>query len=199
MAQEPDFAALVEGLRQGDPDAARLIFQRFTCQLIALARRHLSDRVRRKVDPEDIVQSAFKSFFTRQVDGQYVLTGWDSLWGLLTVITLRKCGYRLRHYQAARRDLRREVSPVADPEDAVTVWQPVAREPTPAEAAVLAEAVEQLFRDLQEPQRPIVELALQGYTAAEISAETGSAERTVYRILERLKRKLQHLSDDDEA
>jgi RNA polymerase sigma factor (sigma-70 family) len=61
---------------------------------------------------------------------------------------------------------------------------------------VLAETVEQLLRDLDEQQRQIVELTMQGYKAPEISAQLPVSERTVYRLLERVKRRLEKLSGD---
>jgi RNA polymerase sigma-70 factor, ECF subfamily len=196
MPHDPGFDALMDRLRHGDPAAAEEVFRRFARRLIGLARQRLDARVRQKVDPEDVLQSALKSFFVRHAAGEYDLEGWDSLWSLLTVITLRKCGYRARHFRTAGRDVAREVAP---PEDSATDWQAVAREPTPEEAAVLAETVEQLLRGLDEDGRRVAELSLQGYTVPEISARLGRAERTVYRLLERLKGRLQRLTAEDEA
>ena len=52
------------------PDAdARALFERFSRRLIGLARCHLEVRLQHKVDPEDVVQSAYKSFFLRYGDG----------------------------------------------------------------------------------------------------------------------------------
>jgi RNA polymerase sigma-70 factor (ECF subfamily) len=53
------------------------------------------------------------------------------------------------------------------------------REPTPLEAAVLSETVGQLLAGLDEEERPVLELSLQGYTTREISERLGRAERTV--------------------
>jgi RNA polymerase sigma-70 factor (ECF subfamily) len=121
MSHEPAFEALMARLRNGDQDAAGEVFQRFAQRLIALARSRLDRQVRQKVDPEDVMQSALKSFFWRQAQGEYDLANWDSLWSLLTVITLRKCGYRVRHFRAACRDVQREVAP-RTAEDADTAW-----------------------------------------------------------------------------
>ena len=56
---------------------------------------------------------------------------------------------------------------------------PLGREPTPLEAAVLSETLRQLLAGLDESDRPILELSLQGYTTREISERLGRAERTV--------------------
>jgi RNA polymerase sigma-70 factor (ECF subfamily) len=197
MPEEPSFVELMDRLRRGDAGAAEDVFRRYARRLIGLARRRLDARVRRQVDPEDVALSALKSFFTRQARGAYDLDGWDSLWSLLTLITLRKCGHQTRHLFAARRDVRREVAPPADDSDAG--WQALARGPTPSEAALLAEAVEHLLRGLDPGDREVVQLSLQGYKAAEISARAGVAERTVYRLLERVKGRLQRLAGADAA
>src|SRR5262249_47226635 len=83
-------------------------FERLTRRLLGLARTHLHERLRHKVDPEDVVQSAYKSFFLRYGEGALAAEGWEGLWGLLTRITLRKCADRARYYRAERRDLARE-------------------------------------------------------------------------------------------
>ena len=76
--------------------------------LIGLARVHLGGRLRRKVDPEDVVQSAYKSFLIRYGKADLSTEGWDGLWGLLTLITIRKCADRAHYHQADCRDLHRE-------------------------------------------------------------------------------------------
>jgi RNA polymerase sigma-70 factor (ECF subfamily) len=198
MPDDPDFDDLMGRLGRGDQAAAEELFRRYARRLIGLARRHLDGRLRQKVDPEDILQSVFQSFFLRQAAGEYDLDSWDSLWSLLTVITLRKCGYRTRHFRTARRDVQRETSPPpANADDSGADWQAIAREPTPDEAALLGETVAQLFRGLDERERRVAELSLQGYKGAEISARAGVAERTVYRLLERLRGKLQRLAAED--
>jgi RNA polymerase sigma-70 factor, ECF subfamily len=166
-------------------------FERFTRRLVGLARSRLDDRLRHKIDPEDIVQSAYKSFFIRYGDGALAAEGWDGLWGLLTLITLRKCAARVRYYRAECRDLAREAR--APAEDAEPWRDAVGREPTPEQAAVLAETVEQVFRGLDDDERAIIELSLQGYSTQEISEQVGRATRSVRRLRERVRKQLERL------
>jgi RNA polymerase sigma-70 factor (ECF subfamily) len=196
MSADESFEDVMTRLSAGDQAAAAEVFSRFARRLIALARLHLDGRLRQKVDPEDVLQSAFKSFFLRQAQGEFDLGGWDSIWALLSVITLRKCGRQSDLFSALSRDVGREATPLAG-EQADASWQALARDPTPAEAAVLAETVELLLRDLKEREREIVSMALQGYTAAEISARLNRPRRTVYNLLERIKKRLRASSEDD--
>ena len=59
------FAEFLSRLQARDDAAAQELFARFARQLIALAVRHLDTGLRHRVDPEDVVQSTYKSFFAR--------------------------------------------------------------------------------------------------------------------------------------
>lgn len=193
MSDHPSFDDLMARLQAGEGDAARAVFERFAGRLVGLARGHLGGRLAAKVDPEDVVQSAYKSFFVRHRDGGLAVGSWDGLWGLLTLITLRKCADRATYYQADKRDVGREAAAPTD--SAPAGWQvAVDRDPRPDEAAVLAETVEALFRSLGDPdERGVLELSLQGYTAGEISAALGRAERSVRRLRERVRKRLERM------
>jgi RNA polymerase sigma-70 factor (ECF subfamily) len=191
------FNEMMAGLRHGDDQAATAVFQRFAHKLIQLARDHIQAELRHKVEPEDVVQSAYRSFFTRYGAGPFEVGSWNDLWGLLTLITLRKCVNRVEYYQAQCRDIRREVVPQRNVEDSRRPWEPIDRAPTPLEAAVLTETVTRLLGEADGCERPILELSLQGFTVADISAQLQRAERTVRRVRERFKRTLLRLQEDD--
>ena len=186
------FAEFLARLLSGEDAAAQELFGRFTHQLTALALRHIDAGLRHKVDPEDVVQSAYKSFFVRYGPGNLDVVNWNSLWGLLTLITVRKCAERAAYHRAGCRDAAREVSPPRG--DEAAPWlEPLGREPTPLEAAVLTETVEQLLADLDEEERPILELSLQGYTTREIGERLGRAERTVRLLREGVRLRLERM------
>src|SRR5262249_58739563 len=106
----PSFAALVGRLHTGDPEAAAQVFHRFAERLVGLASSRLARVLRPKAEPEDVVQSVFRSFFARQRQGQFDLRGWDHPWDLLVLVTLRKCCNRAEFFEAARRATRRAPS-----------------------------------------------------------------------------------------
>jgi len=193
MSADAAFDDLMARLRQGDGDAARAVFERFAHRLIGLAGRRLRGSLQHKEDPEDVMQSVFKSFFLRQADGQFALQDWDSLWAVLTVLTLRKCGHRLDYFKAAKRDIGREQAPAADA--TLAGWEAVAREPTPAEAALLTETVQQLLGSLEGKERDVVTLRLQGYTTPEIAKQVGRSDRMVQRTLDLVRKRWQRLRD----
>src|SRR5262249_33355905 len=131
MSPDTPFPEVMARLRGGDEEAAAAVFPRFARRLVGLARRQFASGLGPRADAEDIVQSVYRSFFTRQGQGEFRLFDWDGLWGLLTVITLRKCANRLKYLRRECRDLGREV-PLEDaggPE--AGGWQALTREPSP--------------------------------------------------------------------
>ena len=199
MTEELPFDKLLDRLRNGDEGAARLIFEQYARRLIGLARGHLNGAVRRKVDPEDVVQSVFKSFFVRIGKGEYDLENKDKMWSLLVVITLHKCGHKVRDLRCPRRDIGREACPRRAADDSASSWQALAPGPTPAEAAIMAETVEQVFSSLKQRERRIVELHLQGYEIGDIQAEVKRGEWTVRDVLTRVRKRLERLCERAEA
>jgi RNA polymerase sigma factor (sigma-70 family) len=190
MARDDEFEALMVRLRDGDDAAATAVFGRFVHRLIALAAAQFDGWMRDRVDVEDIVLSACKSFFLRRARGGCEAAGWDELWSLLATIRLRKCAKRRDHVRAARRSVGREVRRLASPRSDLDL---VDRAPSPVEAAILTETVEQLFRAMEPEERPIVEQLLMGCTAAEIAARQDCSQRTVRRVWARAKARLRRL------
>jgi RNA polymerase sigma-70 factor (ECF subfamily) len=198
MGPHDTFAALAVQLRAGDQGAASEVFRRFTGRLIALAHAELDVRLRRKVDPEDVIQSVYRTFFTRYRAGQFDLVTWDSLWGLLALITVRKCLSRAEYYLARRRTVAGEAEvAIRDDGAAPGSSEPIDREPTPLEASILADTIEQMMRGLGSDDRAIIELTLQGYTSPEIAARLGRAERTVRRVRGHVKRRLRRMQAEE--
>ena len=186
MEQQPSQADHADHLRRKPPALDELRLQRYAQRLIALARKCLDRRLRGKVDPEDVLQSVFRSFCRRHAERKWDLADKSALWPLLVRITLRKCNRRLEHFFAARRDVRRE-------EEAASAAQAaIDPEPTPEEANMLAEAAETVMKRLgSDVKRRIFELSLQGYGVVEISEQARYYERGVERIRAEIRALLQ--------
>src|SRR5262249_50502477 len=140
---------------------------------------------------EDVLQSVFKSFFARHQGGQFDVANWDSLWNLLALLTVRKCADRIAYFHAACRDVRREKYV------GVGAAQACTPDPTPSEAAILTETLTRFMADLEQADRDIVTLHLQGYTTPEISGHVHRSERSVCRVLERVRRRLRRLQEKE--
>jgi RNA polymerase sigma-70 factor (ECF subfamily) len=187
---EAPSADLMARWREGDEQAAEEMFRRYAERLRALARSRLSARVARHVDPDDVVQSAYRSFFASARDGRYALRRSGDLWRLLAAITLHKLRRQVEHHTARKRAAAAEGHFGGENGICGLPAEALARDPTPEEAAAAADTVEQVLRGLEPLQRRMVELRLQGCGLDEISADVGRSERTVRRLLEQVKGRL---------
>ena len=177
-------------------DVSEEVLAEFSARLVAVARRRLDRKTRQKEDPEDIVQSALKSFLRRQQAGKVEITGKESLWTLLVRITQRKCSKRVRDYHRQRRDVGREVS--LTPNDSHTAEGGVSREPPPPELAAFAETVQLMVDGFDDREKQIIILRLQSCTQKEISEQVSLSERTVRRVIKRTKTRLKTLIEVDD-
>ncbi len=191
MGENGSFYGLMSRLRGGDDDAAAELHQRYVGRLAMLARRRFDCLTRDVGDPEDVVQSVFKSFFLRYGRGEFDLSDWDAVWRLLARITVNKCRHRIEYLRADRRDIARE-----RPLDRQSEF--VDREPSPAETALLMELLGAWLRELEPIEREIVQLGLQGFEDALIASRLRRSERTVRRVRRRVEDRLQELCERNE-
>jgi DNA-directed RNA polymerase specialized sigma24 family protein len=175
-------------LKQGDRDAAQLIWQRYIYGLVGLARTRLHGSLTREADEEDVAISVFDSFFRRAERGQFAkLEDRDDLWQLLFVLTVRKAANLAKHQGRQRRGggavlLLSELDGMVG--DAI-----LGSEPTPEIAVQAAEECRLLLDRLgDEGLRLVARRKLEGCTNAEIATELGCVESTVDRKLQRIRR-----------
>lgn len=195
-----DLDRVLDRLRHGDARAADEVFARFSGRLCGLVRAKVGLRYRRKFDPEDVMQSVFKSFFRMQAEGALAFDTWDALWALLSLIAVRKCGHRVEYLRSARRDVAREHSVSLghdDLEGSRADLEALSREPTPSQAAMVSETLERLLASLGDRESHIVSLALQGYDTLEIAERVDRSTRTVQRVLEAVREQLERSADED--
>ena len=174
--------------RQVYQDAAGRLWGRYLADLLALARRHLAPRVRRREDEQDVLQSMYKSFCARQQRGEYELADRKDLWKLLVAITENKARSAATRHGRHRRDYRREMDPAAPAagESGESLLDRAASAaPTPAEAVVLVDELHRRLQTLDEPLRRIALWKLEGYSNEEIAGKPmmDCAVRTVERKL----------------
>lgn len=194
MPETPPNEDVLLRLRSGDQSVAPERFERFATRLVALARSRIYENLNSKVDAEDVVQTAFSSYYYRQAQHEYELVTWDSLWGLLALITIRKCGRQYDRSKADRRGSRRELTPASLECEHLAGWEPNSTDPTPSQVLILQEMIEQISQQLTRQERMILLLTLQGHSIAEISAQVLCSIRTVQRTLKYV-RSLAKLSD----
>jgi len=187
MAEYDD---LIERCQRGSQDAAREVFETYVDRLVPLARRRLSQRLAGRVDPEDIVQSVFRTFFSRLKKQKFKFSDQDDLFRLLVRITVHKTLRQVAYHRAAKRNTNVELPQSDDSREALL--QVLAKEPTPEATVMFLDQLEHFLGQLQPIDRQILELRLQGYSTEEIAKETGSYDRKVRRVLERIRDIAEH-------
>ncbi len=191
-------AELLARYRLHDPAAAEELFRRYAERLTRLAGSRLSRKLSARVDAEDIIQSAYRSFFLLAQDGEVVLRQSGDLWRLLVRITLRKVCRNARRHGADCRAVDREQPWPTDP-DADHETIAFSREPTPADAVALIDEMRSLLAPLASLQRRIVEMRLQGHEVEEIAVAVERSPRTVRRTLASLGEELERRLKDTTA
>lgn len=175
----------------GDQEAAGRLFEWYSNKLRALAGRNLSDRLRRRVEPDDVVQSALRTFFRKTGRGAFHIDTSADLWRLLVSITVAKARAHARRHTAAKRDVRAEASASGE-----AFYEAITNEPGPPEAAVFADLVETVLEGLPDGHGEILAMCLQGYTRTDTAKRLGVSRQTVHRVLALLKERLERIAPE---
>lgn len=184
-------------------EAARVIWERFASRLQALVRRHLDNRIRRREDEQDILQSMYVSFCTGQLRGKTAPASREELWKLLVRITMCKVVNTANRHLAARRDVWRERNPAAEPNGTTPTLFPrwmldhVDRaQPSPEERVVVVEELDRLLQGLPDEYRRIVVWKLEGFTNAEIACMLDRTVRCVELKMQLIRKRLEPRMDE---
>jgi RNA polymerase sigma-70 factor (ECF subfamily) len=149
---------------------------RYSDRLLAFARRELTAFVRRRVDPEDVVQSVYRSFFNRLHQGQFAFEESHDLWRPLAAMTFHKTRNVVKFHLRERRDSRRE-QPLGQDDNLKD------SSPDEHDLAALVNSLEKLVSKLSDTRREIVLRRLDGMPIQDIAAQVGCSRQTVYRVL----------------
>jgi RNA polymerase sigma factor (sigma-70 family) len=177
--------SLLRRFRHGQADAPTRLYLRYAKRLQALAARQTSSDLGRRLDPEDIVQTVFRTFFRRVAEGSYDVPDGEEIWKLLLVIALHKIRDAGVHHKAAKRDVRRTGSGEANE---LAIRNVAGKDE--AALAVLRMVVDDVLQGLPESYRRMIEMRIDGHEVAEISREVGRSMRSVERVLQEFRRRM---------
>ena len=194
---------LVVASKEGDNDALGRLLEQYRGYLLMLAHRYLSEALRRRVDPSDIVQLTFLEAkrdlpaFRGSTPAEF--SGW--LPGMLknnvaTAVT--------RHVTTQKRSLKREVNAAPGENDSVQggwIQQLPGSATSPSGVAIREEAVfalMQALHHLPETQAEAIRLRyMEGLSLAEIVERMGKSDTAVAGLLKRGLQKLRTIMDID--
>lgn len=193
-------AEVFAGLRRGDADCVAEFCRRYGPMIERLAERRLSAPLKRRIGADDVAQSVCRTFVRRAGEGEFTLADGGGLWGLLCAIALTKIREQARFHLRQKRSLRDERhfdSVAADGKAAVP--EASNADPTPDEAAEVADIFDKLVAEFDDEERRIIELKLQDYTQEEIAEQMQCSDRTIRRFLKRVQDRLTRMLDDNSA
>jgi RNA polymerase sigma-70 factor (ECF subfamily) len=186
MAKLPEGRALLQLLGTGDEEAARQVVDRYLDRLVGLARQRLSQRLASRVDPEDVVQSVFRTFFGRVKAGRFHLEDQDDLCKLLMRITVHKVLRQVEYHTANKRNPNLETEQGNRSQERLT--ELLDREPSPEAAVAFIDHLESLLKKMRPQDRQILEMRMQGYSNEEIATKLDiKHDRTIRRVFERIR------------
>lgn len=192
MSNDSSVSTWIASLKQGQPDAAEKLWQRYVNRLVALARTKLHGQVRRGADEHDIVQEAFDGFFRATKRGAITkLNDRDDLWQMLCLIVEHKLLDRVRFEKRKRRGGGKiRGDSFFAPQDSSAVPGMDGMPGLDEDPAFVAESIEQttILLGLLEPGlRDLALLKLQGFTNEEIAEQQNCVTRTVERRLRMIR------------
>jgi RNA polymerase sigma-70 factor (ECF subfamily) len=189
-----DDRELVAAYRAGSDTAARILFDRYCEKLLRLAQRRIGHQLAGRIDPEDIIQSAFRTFFIHIRRDEFTFAQQNDLFKLLVRLTVHKTLRQIAYHRAAKRDPNREVTRIINDRD---LWEQfVSQEPPPEAEVTLLEEMERFLSLFSQFERQVLELRLQGYSTREIAQMLNTYDRKIRRILERVQKTAQKYAAD---
>jgi RNA polymerase sigma-70 factor (ECF subfamily) len=179
-------SGIIKRMREGDPEAARIIYERFAAELLAFTRRRISPKCRPRFDEEDILQSVFRSFFARQTSDTWDIHNWETLRAVLMVMARRKCGRQIVRHRSQRRSVEREI-PLELARDPIARASRILVAESAESQAISRERFEQALVSLSDRECEILQLFLDFHTPIEIADRLGCAARTVRRAVDKFR------------
>ena len=101
---------LMELWSSGDEDAAREFVARNAAKLASLVQRNMAQRFLRRFDPEDVVNSVFRSLFRKAQNGGLPVAENAALRAYVLVVTLNKLRNSVKRESREKNDIRLTIS-----------------------------------------------------------------------------------------
>ena len=187
---------LVLGAKTGDSEMLCRLLEQYRGYLLMLAHRYLDDRLRRRIDPADIVQHTYlevqRDLHSFRGDSPAEFAGW-----IRNILKHNVATAVARHVSAQKRSIGREVSAGTDSAAANWFAQMPGSTTSPSKRVMREEAAMEMLdalTRLPETQAEAVRLRyMEGLTLAEICERIGKSETAAAGLLKRGLRKLRDI------
>lgn len=186
--EDDELSDFLRRIQAGDEGAARELLQRFEAEVRLVVRRQLPRLLRSRFDSLDFLQSVWGSFFRRMRHAPTEFEDSRHLVAFLARAAKNKVIDEYRRSASRKHDMHREEPLWGDGRRAREVPDPIA---SPSEIAQAHEAFGKLRDLVPEEKRSILEMKAEGLSSKDIGERLGISERTVQRVLEDLRRRIE--------
>jgi RNA polymerase sigma factor (sigma-70 family) len=186
-----DFAALIEKARLGDEAAVAALLGRFEPEVRTMVRVRLPRVLRNQLDSMDIVQAVWTSVFARPDDvARFADVG--QFRGFLAGVARNKVYEEHRRRTRTKKyDLGREERLYVRKGERDVPREVASPDATPSEEVQAEERLDQLTRGRPLEEVRVVQLRRQGLTFDEIAQRLGISERSVRRVIESIRERME--------
>lgn len=184
----PDFAETLRQAAAGEPAALQKLVAEYEPKVRIVARVLLGPALRPYLDSADLAQSVHLSIVAGLRDNKFRVTSPDDLIGLAVTVLRRKAAKQWRHLQRQRR-LSGDGSRAKD-DLSGTLAALSGGGTDPAAEAQFRDQLEHLCSHLDEAERRVIDLRLDGFTPAEIADQIGVSRVALRVRLTRLRQRL---------
>ena len=188
---QPSASELTDFLRRiqaGDDGAARELLSRYEDEVRLVVRRQLPRLLRSRFDSLDFLQSVWGSFFRRMRTAPTEFEDSRHLVAFLARAAKNKVIDEYRRAASHKHNMHREEPLWLDGRRPRDVPDPI---DSPSEVAEAHEVLVRLSELMPAERRTILELKAEGLSSKDIGQRLGISERTVQRVLEELRRRME--------
>jgi RNA polymerase sigma factor (sigma-70 family) len=182
-----EFTALLARARGGDQGALSDLLRQYETKVRLVARVLMGPALRPYLDSLDLVQSVHGSLLLGLREEKLDISTPDHLIALALTLVRRKVARKWRHLQRQQR-LNRGTTEAGSIADVLTSLS--CPQDGPAQAAQFKDQVEHLSANLNESERRLIELRLQGNSLAEVANDLGLTAVALRVRLTRLRQRL---------
>lgn len=186
--ESDDITTFLARVRAGDEEAARELLTRYEAEVRLVVRRQLPRLLRSRFDSLDFLQSVWGSFFRRVRSGPSEFEDSRHLVAFLARAAKNKVIDEYRRAASRKQDMHREEplwGEAGRPKDVT------GQNDTPSEVAQAHEVFDMLQALLPEDRRSVLDLKAEGLSSRDIGERLGLSERTVQRVIEDLRRRVE--------
>lgn len=199
--------SMLQRLKSGDESAASEILERYESQVRLVVRRFLPRVLRSRFDSQDIMQSVWRSFFLKLRTGQPPSSpdqpgGGDGgqefqnagqLFEFLSRMARNKVIDQYRRETSQKADVHRQRALHGDKGENL---DPPSSCESPAEVAEAADELSHWRSLIPADRQELIDMKADGMSTREIGVKLGISERTVQRVLEDLRQRVERRRHD---